>query len=73
MVLRVEFELTALFLCFQQVRRTFNVDYDEHHTSWKTYKYDWLPAIPKELGEKAPEEHLKKQTVSITELCFTVS
>lgn len=52
------------------MRRTFNVAYDEHHKSWKTYKYDWLPNIPKELGEKVPDEHLKKQTVSKT--CLAV-
>ncbi|KAG8227986.1 hypothetical protein J437_LFUL007200, partial [Ladona fulva] len=48
------------------VNRTFNIGFQEHHTSWKTHRYNWLPSaeeIPKELNETAPDGHLEMFTL----------
>ncbi|KAG7190453.1 hypothetical protein KM043_006557 [Ampulex compressa] len=45
------------------VKRTFNIDYDDMHSTWKDNHYDWLPGpreIPKQLGEKLDKEYLDK-------------
>lgn len=47
-----------------QVEETFQKDYEDHHRSWQIHRYDWLPNIPKQLGEKVQEEHLRAQSVS---------
>ncbi|KAJ1525923.1 hypothetical protein ONE63_009111 [Megalurothrips usitatus] len=50
----------------QYVEETFQKDYEEHHNMWKIYKYhEWLPAIPKELGENVKKEHLQKQKLDV--------
>lgn len=38
---------------------TFKLGFENHHSSWKVHRYDWLPVIPKELGQSVPESHLK--------------
>ncbi|KAK3919377.1 hypothetical protein KUF71_008504 [Frankliniella fusca] len=47
------------------VEDTFQKEYSDHHNLWKSYKYDWLPDIPKELGDKVDDEHLQKQKLEV--------
>ncbi|KAF4516394.1 hypothetical protein B566_EDAN008517 [Ephemera danica] len=44
----------------EEVKSTFDVDFDQHHQSWKSLHYDWLPIFPKSLGERTPDEHLQQ-------------
>ncbi|XP_065353161.1 uncharacterized protein LOC135948035 isoform X2 [Cloeon dipterum] len=44
------------------VKSTFNVDFVQHHETWKDLHYSWLPSmeqIPKNLGESTPVNHLQ--------------
>ncbi|XP_034235312.1 uncharacterized protein LOC117641792 [Thrips palmi] len=47
------------------VEETFQKDYEDHHRSWQIHHYDWLPNIPKQLGEKVQEEHLRAQSLEV--------
>ncbi|XP_067209427.1 uncharacterized protein [Linepithema humile] len=43
------------------VRRTFKMEFDDMHATWKDSHYDWLPGlneIPKHLGEKLDQKYL---------------
>ncbi|XP_065206148.1 uncharacterized protein LOC135835691 isoform X2 [Planococcus citri] len=45
------------------VMRTFSVDFEKHHSNWKSAKYGWLAQeviLPKELGEKLSSDNLQK-------------
>nr|CAD7568370.1 unnamed protein product [Timema californicum] len=53
------------------VKNTFNLDMMEHHDAWKSSNYDWLPNLPKGLGEKVPEENL--QTLELANALFMLS
>ncbi|XP_054277119.1 uncharacterized protein LOC128996026 [Macrosteles quadrilineatus] len=41
------------------VQETFQVKFFQHHREWAIHDYEWLPKLPKKLGEKTPKEHLK--------------
>ncbi|XP_059471292.1 uncharacterized protein LOC132194179 isoform X2 [Neocloeon triangulifer] len=46
----------------EYVKSTFNVDFVQHHETWKDLHYSWLPSleqIPKNLGESTPVDHLQ--------------
>ncbi|XP_012281598.1 uncharacterized protein LOC105700377 isoform X2 [Orussus abietinus] len=45
------------------IKRTFNIDFADLHSTWKDNHYDWLPGpkeIPKQLGEQLDKEFLGK-------------
>ncbi|XP_015437920.1 PREDICTED: uncharacterized protein LOC107193053 [Dufourea novaeangliae] len=45
------------------VKRTFNIDFADLHSTFKDNHYDWLPGpkeIPKQLGEPLDQEYLAK-------------
>nr|CAD7439471.1 unnamed protein product [Timema bartmani] len=52
-------ESSTLDQATSEVKNTFNLDMMEHHDAWKSSNYDWLPSLPKGLGEKVPEENLQ--------------
>ncbi|XP_008552705.1 uncharacterized protein LOC103574919 isoform X2 [Microplitis demolitor] len=53
----------AQLFCDQYVKASFSSSMNSMHSSWKHYRYDWLPGfeeIPKQLGEKLSKEYLNK-------------
>lgn len=57
----------GLFIC-AQIKRTFNTDFADLHSTWKDNHYDWLPGlkeIPKQLGEHLAQEYLDKLEVRL--------
>ncbi|KZC15156.1 hypothetical protein WN55_07984 [Dufourea novaeangliae] len=47
----------------RMVKRTFNIDFADLHSTFKDNHYDWLPGpkeIPKQLGEPLDQEYLAK-------------
>ncbi|XP_066598439.1 uncharacterized protein [Prorops nasuta] len=51
------------------IRRTFNTDFSDLHSTWKDNHYDWLPGpeqIPKKLGEQLDQEFLDRLELDTT-------
>lgn len=55
--------LLNVFILFQ-ARTTFNTDFQSHHQRWKNQNYDWLPKLPKDLGEHLSDEYIKSLEVN---------
>ncbi|GLV31789.1 hypothetical protein CBL_07548 [Carabus blaptoides fortunei] len=46
----------------EYVQKTFKMEFDQYHQTWKQNRYDWLPTkeqIPKSLSEATPSKHLE--------------
>ncbi|XP_054273721.1 uncharacterized protein LOC128993766 isoform X2 [Macrosteles quadrilineatus] len=50
------------FETFRQryVKETFQVDFFSHNKEWEKHDYNWLPNIPKKLGEPVPRKQLER-------------